>query len=188
VTVREGALEARRPPLDGAEEREGEPDSPPIFRDGYVRTVSRLPVSRLREDPTEPESPVRAGGLFTIRAGEVPVRPEPDDPDELFSEIEREGKLRTREGETAPPDAGLTVPRSTVRREGDAPDTFARPSEEFDLRSCDDSRFPVEEKLWPTDLRPSRERACRAREAMPLSALSAGRRLGWALPSERLPS
>jgi hypothetical protein len=164
--------------------------------------------------------------LFTIRGDEVPLRTETE---VLLSEAEREGKLLTREGEAAPPDAGLTFPRSTVRRsgetagepslragervaafpedermmrpdserpaesptvrrDGDATATPSWPDEEFDLRSCEDNRFPPEEKFLPTDRRPSRERVCRAREAMSPSALSAGRRLGWELRREMFPS
>jgi hypothetical protein len=126
-------------------------------------------TSRLREDATEPETAVRAEELFTLREDDVPNRPEPD---KAVAEVEREGKLRTREGEISPPD--------DVRR--------LRPDVELDLRPCEDSRVPVEEKLRLTDLSPSRERACRAREAMPASAFRAGRRLGWALRRERFPS
>ena len=164
--------------------------------------MSRLTVSRLCAEPTEPELPLRTGAEFTLRAGEVRLRSEPDDPDELFPATEREGKLRTREGEASTPDEGRmlrpdptrlesTRPEETpppVFRDKVAPDSTVRPDEEFDLRFGEDSRFPVEEKLRPTDLTPSRERACRAREATSPSALSTGLRLGWALPRERLPS
>lgn len=159
-------------------------------------------VSRLRAEPTEPELPVRAGAEFTLRAGEIRLRSELDDPEEPFPATEREGKLRTREGEASTPDDGRRLRPDptrlestrpveappTVFRDKEAPDSAGRPAEEFDLRFGEDSRFPVEEKLRPTDLTPSRERACRAREATSPSELSTGLRLGWALPRERLPS
>jgi hypothetical protein len=132
--------------------------------------------------PTEPEIPVLAGELFWIRDEDVPARPTLEPVAELAPETEREGKLRIREGEASPPEDDRMLRPESTRLEA------TRPDDEFDLKSCEDNRVPVEEKLRPTDLRPSRDRACRAREAISPPAFMAGRRLGWVLRRERLPS